>query len=82
MNEIDPIRLNRELQETIRRYLLTALPISERFPKLRAEAHKQLGASDKLVAGPFVEGIGDFEKGRSLAQLVEEGLFDSTLFAA
>ena len=68
MNEIDPIRLNRELQETIRRYLLTALPVSERFPKLRAEAHKQLGASDKLVAGPFVEEIGDLEKVRSLAQ--------------
>ena len=74
MNEIDPIRLNRELQDTIRRYLLTALPISDRFPKLRAEAHKQLGATDKLVAGPFVEGIADFEKGKSLAELVKEGL--------
>jgi ATP-dependent helicase YprA (DUF1998 family) len=77
MNEIDPIRLNRELQDTIRRYLLTALPISDRFPKLRAEAHKQLGATDKLVAGPFVEGIADFEKGKSVAELVKEGLLDS-----
>src|SRR6476660_4430338 len=72
MNEIDPIELNRELQDTLRRYLLTTLPISDRFPKLRAEAHRQLGETDKLVAGPFVEAISDFEKGKSLSQLVEE----------
>src|SRR5260370_32236357 len=77
MNEIDPILLNRELQDTLRRYLLTTLPISDRFPKLRAEAHRQLGETDKLVAGPFVEAISDFEKGKSLSQLVEENVLHS-----
>lgn len=77
MNEIDPIELNRELKDTLRRYLLTTLPISDRFPKLRAEAHRQLGETDKLVAGPFVEAISDFEKGKSLSGLVHEGVLHS-----
>src|SRR5260370_31020167 len=77
MNDIDPIELNRELRDTLRRYLLTTLPISDRFPELRAEAHRQLGETDKLVAGPFVEAISDFEKGKSLSQLVEADVLHS-----
>ena len=70
MNEIDPIQLHGELQETLRRYLLTTLPISDRFPQLRDDARRQLGEIDKLISGPFVETVSDFAKGCSLADLV------------
>ena len=74
MNEIDPIQLHVDLEERVGRYLLTALPISARFPRLRAEARGLLGEKNRLVRGPFVEAMADFPKGRSLAELVANGL--------
>ena len=74
MKEIDPIRLHEDLKERVRRYLLTSLPINERFPLLRKEAESALSAADKLVKGPFVEALPDFPKGRSLEDLVLAGL--------
>ncbi len=74
LKEIDPIRLHEDLKERVRRYLLTSLPISDRFPVLRAEAEKALSAQDKLVKGPFVEAMPDFPKGKSLKDHVGSGL--------
>ncbi len=72
--EIDPLKLQDDLQDHIRRYLLTALPISGRFPELRAEAEAYLSQPEVLVKGPFLEAIPDFPKGKSLKELVEEGV--------
>lgn len=72
--EIDPIVLQEELQHRIRRYLLTALPISRRFPCLRAEAERLINQPDTVIKGPFLEAIPDFPKGVSLKDLVKEGL--------
>lgn len=72
--EIDPIALQDELQQRIRRYLLTALPISRRFPKLRTEASKLINQPEMVIKGPFLEAIPDFPKGSSLKDLVEEGV--------
>jgi ATP-dependent helicase YprA (DUF1998 family) len=70
MNEIDPIVLERDLRERLRSYLLTTLPIHERFPKLREKIETLLVQGSQLISGPFVEAISDFEKGKSLADLV------------
>ncbi|MDC0275417.1 DEAD/DEAH box helicase [Verrucomicrobiales bacterium] len=72
--EIDPIHLQEDLQERMRRYLLTALPIHRRFPKLREQASKELSRSASLIKGPFLEALPDFPKGKSLEDLVGEGL--------
>lgn len=72
--EIDPISLQEELQQRIRRYLQTALPISRRFPRLLKEAEDYLSKQDVLLKGPFLEAIPDFPKGRSLKELVQEGV--------
>lgn len=74
MKEIDPIRLHDDLRERVRRYLLTALPISDRFPLLRKEAESVLSGHDKLIKGPFVEALPDFPKGNSLQDHVQTGL--------
>ena len=71
--EVDPVALQEDLHDRMRRYLLTALPISRRFPKLREEAHKKLMDGDSLIKGPFLETLPDFPKGKSLKNLVEEG---------
>jgi ATP-dependent helicase YprA (DUF1998 family) len=70
--EVDPIRLQDNLSERMRRYLLTSLPISERFPNIGRQAREYLSRKDVLVKGPYLEGIPDFPKGASLQDLVQE----------
>jgi ATP-dependent helicase YprA (DUF1998 family) len=72
IQEIDPIALQENLQDRVQRYLLTSLPISRRFPKLRKLADEYLSNPDVLLKGPFLEAIPDFPKGKSLEQLVNE----------
>lgn len=72
--EINPIHLQSELQERLKRYLMTALPINDRFPDIRQQAKDYLNRENVLVKGPYLEAIPDFEKGSSLKDLVEEGL--------
>lgn len=74
MKEIDPIQLHEDLKARVRRYLLTSLPISDRFPQLRKQAESALAEPDKLVKGPFVEALPDFPKGKSLEDHVKAGL--------
>ncbi len=69
MTETNPLRLVETLSDTLRRYIPTALPISRRYPKLRQEFRRLL-AEQELLRGPFVEGLPDFEKGRSLDALL------------
>jgi ATP-dependent helicase YprA (DUF1998 family) len=79
MNEIDPMVLERDLRERLRSYLLTTLPIHGRFPKLRERFETLLARDYQLISGPFVEAISDFEKGKSLADLVGGGLANGAL---
>lgn len=72
--EVDPIRLQDNLSERMKRYLLTALPISERFPNIGKQAQAYLSQDDVLVKGPYLEGIPDFPKGESIENLVKEGV--------
>lgn len=73
MTEQNPIELGRELEQTLRRYLQTALPINRNFPKLRQRVEQALKPG-LLVKGPFVEALPDFHKGRTLDDLVKKGL--------
>ena len=66
MQELNPTH------ETLRRYLATALPISPRYPRLRAEFARLL-EREILVRGPYVESLPDFEKGETLRGLLDEG---------
>lgn len=77
IQEIDPITLQKNLQDRIQRYLLTSLPISRRFPNLRKQAEDYLSTPDVLLKGPFLEAIPDFPKGKSLEELVAEGVVHS-----
>lgn len=72
--EVDPIALQEDLQSRIKRYLLTALPISPRFPQLKANALEKLSEEGALIKGPYLEALPDFPKGRSLKDLVEKGI--------
>jgi hypothetical protein len=70
MIEQNPIALGRTLEGSIRRYLEASLPVSLKYPRLRKEITAALGERDRLVKGPFVEALSDFEKATSLKALV------------
>src|SRR3989304_2997977 len=69
MNESNPIHLVESLRDTLRRYIATTLPISRRYPRLGEEFRKCL-AQEKLVDGPYIEALPDFEKGQTLSMLL------------
>jgi len=73
MTDLDPLLFRRELDDGLRRYIKTALPISGRFPDLARRFH-QLLDNETFVQGPYVESLPDFVKGRSLAELLDEGI--------
>ena len=74
--DLDPLQLRDRLRATLERYLATAVPISRtRAPRLAQAVHERIAEEGSLVKGPFVEGLPDFEKGASLANLVDAKLF-------
>ena len=74
MSDLNPINFREELRDIMTRYITTAASVSpERAPKLAKTLRERL-LQQELVAGPFVESLPDFEKGKSLADFVETGL--------
>ncbi len=71
MSESNPIKLAKNLENTLRRYIPTTLPVSRRYPLLR-ERFLEIVKEQKLVIGPYVEGLPDFEKGARLRDLIEK----------
>ena len=78
MSDLDPLKLRDTLQDTLGRYTASAVPISdERAPRLAARVREAIQQAGKtMVKGPYLESLPDFEKGRSIAQLVEAGTLD------
>ena len=70
MSDKNPITFSDELRTVLARYIATTLPISRRYPKLRQEFRNLLN-QEQLVQGPYVEALPDFEKGKTLAQLLK-----------
>ena len=74
MSDLNPIGFREELRTMMTRYITTAASVSpERAPNLARDLRDRL-SKEKMVAGPFVESLPDFEKGDSLFNLVEKGL--------
>lgn len=70
MSETNPIALVDELNAVLERYIATTLPISRRYPRLAERFRAELEAQ-KLVEGPYVEALPDFEKGKTLLELTQ-----------
>jgi ATP-dependent helicase YprA (DUF1998 family) len=74
MTELDPIHFRDDLSRTLARYITTAAAVSSaRAPRL-SRAIADACAQAELVRGPFVESLPDFEKGRSIEELVASGV--------
>lgn len=70
MTEQNPVVLGLTLESTLRRYLKSALPISQRYPLLRQAINACLEQGELLLKGPFVEALPDFVKRSSLREMI------------
>lgn len=71
MSDTNPISFSQDLKTVLARYIATTLPISRRYSKLGSH-FRQLLEQEQLIQGPYVEALPDFEKGKSLAQLLRK----------
>ena len=71
MYESNPLVLFDSLNNTLRRYISTTLPVSRRYPRLQ-EAFRGVLKDQELVKGPFLEALPDFRKGRTLKSLLRK----------
>jgi ATP-dependent helicase YprA (DUF1998 family) len=78
MSDLDPLKFRSELADAVVRYASAALPRGVPKTARLARAFEDLLAQEKesFVTEAFLEALPDFEKGRSLAQLVADGTLD------
>jgi ATP-dependent helicase YprA (DUF1998 family) len=69
MIEMNPITLAGVVEDNIRRYLKSALPINRNYPRLRGAIETLLNQKGQLLKGPYVEALPDFQKSTSLQSL-------------
>ena len=67
-----PIEAAREIEEKYIRYLRTVFSLSD--PEYQAELTAQLTSGRKYANGPFLDVIDSFRKGRSVLELIEDGV--------
>jgi ATP-dependent helicase YprA (DUF1998 family) len=78
-HDTNPVAFGQQIEESIRGYLKSALPVSHRYPRLRQEITRALAEHELLLKGPFVEALPDFAKDVSLEALTqgEDPLLDA-----
>ena len=69
MSEANPLILKNTLEETLRRYIATTVPIHSRYTQLYNSFWNSLN-KETLVEGPYIETVPDFEKGRALGEFL------------
>lgn len=68
-----PIQASQEITEKYKRYLKTIFQIAD-FDYER-QFNQELDRSSMLAKGPYLDAVDSFSKGKSPAQLIEEGVF-------
>jgi ATP-dependent helicase YprA (DUF1998 family) len=69
---LHPLQTTRLIRDSYLRYLKTIYPFQE--PDLRDQLWRALETPNLLVKGPLLEGSPPLESGRSIAQLIEDGV--------
>jgi len=78
MHVFDPIQASVELKKSYIDYITTSFSISD--PQYRRMLREQLQQHGLIAKGPYLDATGSFQAGRSIQQLIQEGLA-SPLFA-
>lgn len=72
MSTLHPISTTSHVRESYVRYLKTIYPLQD--ATLREGFWRALEVPERLVKGPLLEAAAPFERGRSIAQLVDDGI--------
>lgn len=76
MSDLDPIQATQRIHDTYRRYLETAYPLQD--DRLRRAFQQELQQFE-LVKGPLLEAQPPFRHGRSLKELIRDGVLHDSL---
>ena len=76
MTDLNPLAFKNALNLTIARFIATSAGVSNtRAPELSDAINNLLSSEEvKLVKGPYVESLPDFEKSNTLAELIEQNV--------
>ncbi len=69
---LDPIWTTESVKEAYLRYLTTAFPLKD--PVLAEQFRNRIREADRFVKGPFLEATPPFQAGRTLNDLIDEGI--------
>ena len=72
---LDPLRTTAHIKEAYLNYLTTAFPLSD--AALADQFRQRLSEEDHFVKGPFLEATPPFQTGRSLHDLIDEGVLSA-----
>ncbi len=78
MKQLNPLSATQRIQETYARYLQTLYPISD--AELSSQFARMVSGAEQLVKGPYLEATPPYKAGRSIRELMREGIL-SPLFA-
>ncbi|MFN8017147.1 MAG: DEAD/DEAH box helicase [Acidimicrobiales bacterium] len=74
---IDPLGVSKEITDSYRRYLKTSFSFQD--PQRQSELEHALLADQALANGPILQATAPYATGRSLAELIDEGVVSSEL---
>lgn len=74
--KFSPIEASEEITVKYKRYLKTIFQIAD--PVYEAQFEKELDKKDILAKGPYLDAVDSFKKGKSLNQLVDEGVLPTS----
>lgn len=74
--KFSPIEASEQITEKYKRYLKTIFQIAD--PVYRAQFEKELDKKDILAKGPYLDAVDSFKKGKTLNQLIDEGVLPTS----
>lgn len=76
---LDPVEATQSLRDAYLRYLATSFPLN--YADLHKKFLQLIREPGKLVKGPLLEGTSPYSTGRSLAELIREGVLHPSMQA-
>lgn len=77
VDQIDPLEAIKTITSDYIRYLQTIYPFQD--SNLKEQFSESLSSPGFLVKGPILEASAPFKKGRSIKQLVKDGILDANI---
>ena len=78
--KFSPIEASETITKKYKRYLKTAFEIAD--PDYAGQFDKELNEQDIFAKGPYLDVLDSFKKGKSLSELIDEGIISKSFCKA